>query len=177
MKTEVYSFSAKGKRENNEDYILSRLISTDCTVHLLADGMGGYLYGELASKLVCQSIAKYLENNLCNKNNPDCIRESVQHANVLIGQKRKELQSKLGTTLAGILDVGTRLYIFWLGDVRIYHIRNNEILFQSEDHSFINDMRKQGIVSSNELERYTNIVTRSRLGTNISKERTIIRTR
>ena len=70
----------------------------------------------------------------------------------------------MGTTIAGALIEGSLAYLFWVGDVRIYQFRNNEILFQSEDHSLINEMKKKGHVSAKEIERYGNVVTRSLSG-------------
>lgn len=161
---EVYSFSAKGNRENNEDYILSQQISPDCSLFLVADGMGGYSYGEIASSLACNSIAEFLIVNYEKSEIKRVLSESLNIANKNINEKRQELAVKMGTTIAGAMIEGSIAYIFWVGDVRIYQFRNNEILFQSEDHSLINEMKKKGHVSAKEIERYGNVVTRSLSG-------------
>jgi len=158
---EVNSFSAKGKRENNEDFILNRRLSPDCSLFLIADGMGGYSYGEVASSLACESIAEYLSANYGKSKIKQQIPDSLSVANNKINEKRKELSAKMGTTIAGAVIEGTMAYLFWLGDVRIYQFRNNELLFQSEDHSLISEMKKKGNVSAKEIARYSNIVTRS----------------
>lgn len=158
---EVNSFSAKGKRENNEDFILNRQLSPDCSLFLVADGMGGYSYGEVASSMACESIAKNFTTNYRDSEIKQLISDSLSVANNKLKERRIELSAKMGTTIAGVVIEGTMAYLFWLGDVRIYHFRNEEILFQSEDHSLINEMRKQGDVSAKEIERYGNIVTRS----------------
>lgn len=171
---EVNSFSAKGKRENNEDYILSRQISPDCSLFLVADGMGGYSYGEIASSLACESIAEYLSANYGRSKIKQLISDSLSVANNKINEKRQELAVKMGTTIAGALIEGSKAYLFWLGDVRIYQFRNNEILFQSEDHSLISEMKKKGHVSAKEIERYGNIVTKSLSGIPIEEEPEIV---
>ena len=171
---EVNSISAKGKRENNEDFILNRRLSPDCSLFLVADGMGGYSYGEIASSLACESIAEYLITNYRGSEIKQLIFDSLSVANNKINEKRKELSSKMGTTIAGVVIEGTMAYLFWLGDVRIYHFRNDEILFQSEDHSLINEMRKQGDVSAKEIERYGNIVTKSLPFISVEEEQVII---
>jgi len=161
---EVNSFTGKGKRENNEDYILSHQLSPDCSFFLVADGMGGYSFGEIASSLACESIAEYLIVNYEKSKIKWLLSNSLSIANENINKKRKELAVKMGTTIAGVIIEGSRAYLFWVGDVRIYQFRNNEILFQSEDHSLISEMKKKGNVSAKEIERYGNIVTRSLSG-------------
>lgn len=173
MMMEVYSFSAKGKRENNEDYILSRQLSSDCSLFLVADGMGGYSYGEIASSLACESIAEYVNTNFIGSKIRQLFSDSLSIANKKINEKRQELSAKMGTTIAGVLIEGNKAYLFWVGDVRIYQFRENEILFQSEDHSLISEMKKKGNVSAKEIERYGNIVTRSLSGIPMEEESSI----
>jgi serine/threonine protein phosphatase PrpC len=171
---EVNSFSDKGKRENNEDFILSQQLTEDCSLFLVADGMGGYSYGEIASSLACESIAEYLITNFGNSEIKQLLSNSLIIANEMIAEKRKELSVKMGTTIAGVLIFGSIAYVFWVGDVRIYHFRNNKINFQSEDHSFINEMKKNGNVSIKEMKRFGNIVTKSLSGVPMEEEHKII---
>jgi len=167
---EVYSFSAKGKRENNEDFILIQQLSPDCSLHLVADGMGGYSYGELASSLACESIAEYLIANIGKADIKQLLAHSLDFANKNINAKRKQLATKMGTTIAGVVIEGKMAYFFWLGDVRIYQFRNSEIIFQSEDHSFLNEMKGKETITTKEIERYGNIVTQSLSGNSLEKE-------
>ncbi len=167
---EVNSFSAKGKRETNEDYILKRQISPDCSLFLVADGMGGYSFGEIASSLACESIIEYLITNYQKSEIRLLLSDSLSITNRKINEKRQELSAKMGTTIAGALIEGSKAFIFWVGDVRIYQFRNNEILFQSEDHSLINDMKKKGYVSAKEIARFGNIVTKSLTGIPMEEE-------
>ena len=171
---EVYSFSAKGKRGNNEDFILNQQLSPDCSLHLVADGMGGYSYGELASSLACESIAEYLIANLGKADIKQLIAHSLDFANKNINAKRNQLATKIGTTIAGAVIEGSLAYFFWLGDVRIYLFRNSEIIFQSVDHSFINEMKRKAVISTKEIERYGNIVTQSLSGNSLEKEYPIV---
>ena len=172
--SDVYSFSAKGKRENNEDFIFTQQLSPDCSLHLVADGIGGYSYGELASSLACESIAEYIISSIGKANTQQLIAQSVDFANIKIKAKRKQLATKMGTTIAGIFIEGSMAYFFWLGDVRIYLFRNSEVIFQSEDHSFINEMKRKEVISTKEIERYGNIVTQSLSGNSLEKECPIV---
>jgi PPM family protein phosphatase len=160
----VFTYSGKGKRVTNEDYILIKSLSETNSIYLLADGMGGYLHGDIASSLACNSISEYLSANLDKDDIPGSISQSVESANSAIRLQRDFLKTKLGATIAGALVNNDTAYLFWVGDVRIYHFRGDNILFQSEDHSLLNEMRKNGTISTTDLTRYRNIVTRSLMG-------------
>lgn len=164
---EVFTYSAKGKRESNEDYILTKNLSEGNAIYLLADGMGGYMHGDIASSSACNSISEYLIATQGEDDIPGSIASAVESANDIIRFQRKLLKTKLGTTIAGAMIIKNIAYFFWLGDVRIYQFRNSGIIFQSVDHSLVNDMKKNGIVSAMDLTRYKNIVTRSLMGDNI----------
>ncbi|MBV5312767.1 MAG: serine/threonine-protein phosphatase [Prolixibacteraceae bacterium] len=173
---QVFKYTAKGIREINEDFLLNDFYSPSESLHLLADGMGGYSFGEVASSLTCKTISDYLSKNLLSDNIPACIKQSVDIANSIIHKKKIELGSKLGTTIAGAYITGNTAYLFWLGDVRIYLFRQSKVIFQTEDHSLINDMRKQGTVSPLDINRYKNIVTRSITGASHQDELPVIET-
>lgn len=170
----VFSISEKGKRENNEDFILSSQFSSDCSLFLVADGMGGYSYGEIASSIACSSISEYIQSNFEQSNKKQLILDAIVLANQKIKKKRDDFSSKMGTTIAGTLIIGNKALCFWLGDVRLYHFRNNEVIFQSEDHSLINEMKKKGDVTIKEIERFGNIVTKSLSGAPFEEEPQII---
>ncbi len=171
---EIFTYTAKGKRESNQDVILLKDLAESISVYLLSDGMGGYKNGEIAATIACQSIVDFLTNKLDIDDVPKSIRLAVESANVKLGQKRKELESKLGTTIAGAIVCGEKAFNFWLGDVRIYHFRNSNILFQSEDHSLLNELRKNGIISPANIIRYRNIVTNSITGDNLNNKIPVI---
>lgn len=46
----VFSYTGKGLRKTNEEYIKSEILSDGISLHIIADGMGGYKFGEVASK-------------------------------------------------------------------------------------------------------------------------------
>ena len=169
-----YSFSAKGSRENNEDCILSRHLSDYCSIHIVADGMGGYSFGEIASYLACETILETIKSNLGKIEARSLINQAITDTNAVINEKRKELGEKMGTTIAGALIENNTAFLFWLGDVRMYLFRNNEIVFQSTDHSLINEMKQNGHVSAVDIARYKNIVTRHISGSSQEPETPIV---
>ena len=158
----VNSFSNKGKRKSNQDYLFSKSINSDCILNMVVDGMGGYEYGEVASKLVAENIHTYLST--VQEINEKEIQKAVNKSNLIIKQKAHDLNSKIGATLAGVIIIKDSAFLFWVGDVKIIHIRNNELLFESHSHTLINQMVDNGNVI-NKIERYKHVVTRSVSGT------------
>ena len=154
----VYSFSNKGKRKNNQDYLFSKSINPDCILNMVVDGMGGYEYGDVASKLVAENIHTYLStiNDISEKE----IQKAVNKSNLIIKQKSDDLNAKIGATLGGAIILKDKAFLFWVGDVKIIHLRNNKLLFETHSHTLINQMINNGSVINN-LERYKHVVTRS----------------
>lgn len=171
---EVFSYTGKGLRETNEDYIKSEILSDSISLHIVADGMGGYDYGEVASKTATEAIFHFLAGSTIEGDIPSLIQQAVEFANSQILTLRNQYHTKLGTTIAGVLIINNTGYAFWLGDVQIQHFRDNKQLFISESHSLINEMKGNGVVSAKDIERYKNIVTRSLSGTPLEESIPIV---
>jgi len=116
MKVEY--ISEKGKRLVNEDYVLQESLLHDNSLILVTDGMGGYEYGDLASRTIALSILEYIKAN--SSQIPDAnrlINEACANANQEIMKIRELKGKKLGATIAGILFFNDSALCFWLGDV------------------------------------------------------------
>ncbi len=161
----IFSYTGKGIRETNEDYIKSEILSDNISLHIVADGMGGYDYGEVASKTATEAIFQFVAEGTIQGDIPALIQQAVEFANNQILTLRSQYHTKLGTTIAGVLLIDSTAYAFWLGDVQIQHFRDSKQLFISESHTLINEMKKNGSVSTKEIERYKHIVTKSLSGT------------
>jgi serine/threonine protein phosphatase PrpC len=158
---QIFSYTDKGLRKTNEDFIKSEILSNSISLHIVADGMGGYDYGEVASQTATEAIFQYFAGCTILGDIPALIRHAVEYANNQIFTLRNQYHSKLGTTLAGVLIIDRTAYAFWLGDVQIQHFRDNKQHFISESHTLINEMKKNRPVSTKEIERYKHIVTKS----------------
>ena len=161
----IFSYTGKGLRKTNEDYIKSEILSDSISLHIVADGMGGYEYGEVASKTATEAIFQFLTHSTIQGDIPALIQQAVEFANNQIHTLQNQYHTKLGTTIAGVLIIDNVGYAFWLGDVQIQHFRDNKQHFISENHTLINEMKKNGHVSTKEIERYKHIVTKSLSGT------------
>lgn len=122
------TFSECGPRDKNEDYIKCDC-DGDCGIFVLCDGMGGHNNGEVASRLVAETI----------------VHSFLERAQTLSFQERVMLSCEdakseidnftdMGTTVAIVAIKDNLAVIAHSGDSRIYHIRNERIIYQSVDH-------------------------------------------
>ena len=154
----VFKYSNIGNREQNQDYLVSTKLGQDSSLHLVADGMGGYECGDIASKIVGDSYVFGLSRNMSIE---DATREASNNIQI---ERRNLGVAKIGSTVAGVLICGMKATIFWAGDSRVYLFRNKEQLFQTEDHSILNELSRKRKLSFEERERYGHIITRSIMG-------------
>ena len=70
----------------------------------------------------------------------------------------------MGCTLAAVLLHENAISIFWAGDSRVYLIRNDRIVYETEDHSLVNELRKIKRLTPAQIRKYEHIVRRSLMG-------------
>jgi len=185
MKLDIAGLSDKGrKKEKNEDFFgIFRTESTDIKLFedgallIVADGLGGHIAGDVASKLAVSLIKDILKQEPWQENKNDevkdlrdegplpLLRDAFQKANESIYKTNKDLvkgSRPMGTTALAAIIIPGKIYIANVGDSRAYHIRNGEILEYTEDHSWIDEQVKQGLMSRSEAEKDTrkHVVTR-----------------
>ena len=149
----AYAKSEKGKiREMNQDYYYISDSLDEVQVYILADGMGGYNGGEIASKLAVQSAKSYIEDNFkqVKKDRESIVKlvkDSMEYANMVVYEKAKENQELqgMGTTLEIALIHNNKVYIGHIGDSRIYRIRKEFIRKLTQDHSYVQKLVKDGM--------------------------------
>lgn len=142
----------------------------------VADGLGGHGGGEIASKLAVSIVKDMLkkappppieeENDENGNGGPlPTMREAFAKANDGIYQTNQDLvkgKRPMGTTVLAALIEPKKAYIANIGDSRCYHLRDGEIIAQTEDHSWVDEQVKLGLMSKAEAEvdARKNIVTR-----------------
>ena len=161
-------------REMNQDCYYVSDINDDIRLFILADGMGGYKGGEIASSLAVSSVKNYILNNynkiLKEKDSiKSLIKESIEYANKNICEKSKldpEIQD-MGTTLDVCIIYNNRVFIGHIGDSRVYRIRKNFIRKLTNDHSYVESLVKDGTISKEEAYNHPkkNMLTKA-LGCN-----------
>lgn len=157
---EVKQLTGIGKRESNQDLIYVDKLESDASFFLIADGMGGYEKGDEAARIVTENIFTFL--NFVGSINEQNIQQAVQKANLAIKQFNSKNNIKSGATIGGIIAVKNTVHLFWIGDVMIYQINKENILFQTRSHTLVNSLLEtESIKEEKSLEKYKHIVTRS----------------
>lgn len=148
-------------REMNQDYYYISDPEEELQIYILADGMGGYNGGEVASKLATDSVKDYLENNFKQIEHKKesilkLIKESIEYANTVVYEKSKtseELQG-MGTTLDLCFIYNNKVYIGHVGDSRVYRIRGKIIRKLTKDHSYVQQLVEDGKITRQEAEHH-----------------------
>ena len=167
----VFAKTDIGKvREINQDYYYTSEENSIPQLCLLADGMGGYKGGEIASKLAVESAKKYIENNFSNNFSEKeeilkLIGNAVEYANMVVYEKSKEVKELegMGTTLEVCLIYNNKAYIGHVGDSRIYRIRKDVIRKLTKDHSYVQQLVEDKKITREEAKVHPkkNMLTRA----------------
>ncbi|ADF54432.1 protein phosphatase 2C-related protein [Zunongwangia profunda SM-A87] len=158
MKSKVISHI--GKRETNQDRILAEKIGTDSYLYIVADGMGGYDNGDIAAEMIIDSLTTFLSNS--DQFNVNVIQKAINKANLALRQYQEQHQSKLGSTLGGILISKKTAKTFWVGDVKILHYSKGKLCFESKSHNLSSELSETDNSNGRvNLSKYNHLVTRS----------------
>jgi serine/threonine protein phosphatase PrpC len=162
-----------GKREHNED--------TYCTLPELglfavADGMGGYEGGEVASRLVVEALAFFFERDAKDSDATwpfamdrglsyleNLVRVAVKLAHERVCAAKHGMRSRMGSTVAVLVLRDGQAVIGHVGDSRIYRLRDGSLEQLTEDHSLYAEMKAQAPeqVPPRSDWPYGNVITRA----------------
>lgn len=141
----------KGRRGKNEDWIYPKCSNAteNNRLFIVCDGLGGHVFGEIASRLACESFLDYIAFE------EDFLPENVLKFIEMRFSEYIEMLpecSGMGTTLSFLKFEKEFAYIGWVGDSRVYHVRDGKIIFQTWDHSLINDLIKKAELTAEEAK-------------------------
>ena len=147
----------KSREMNQDSYYISDLENDDIKLYILADGMGGYKGGEIASSLAVANTRNYIFNNFKNikKDREEIlklIKRAIEYANEIVCERSKEDEElqDMGTTLDVCLIYNNKVFIGHVGDSRVYRIRKNIIRRITTDHSYVEKLVKEGTITKEE---------------------------
>ena len=163
------------ERAHNEDAIL---VDAERKLVVLADGMGGYQAGEVASQLAVDVVredssdATLTESDL-GRIDPETgisvamrqLRGAIEKANnriCSVARGREELNG-MGTTIVAARFYDGRVGIAHVGDSRCYRLRENVLEQLTRDHSYVQDQLEKGLISEEEAKhsQQKNLITRA----------------
>ena len=161
-------------REHNEDAVFA---NPHLGFVVLADGMGGYNAGEVASSMATTRLASELESALAARaphatDGPggeafagQCLRDAVADANAAIFQAAQDEAgyAGMGTTLVAALFFDDRVAVAHVGDSRLYRLRDGTLSLLTHDHSLLQEQIDSGLLSAEEARHSLNrnLVTRA----------------
>lgn len=163
-------------REHNEDALH---FDADNHFGVLADGMGGRMFGEVAARMTVDIIRDRFENFF-----PPSVRETaetdqahsidmvvnmmddwINDANLAVWKKGQDDAKfrEMGTTVVVFYAFQNAVVIGYVGDSRAYHVNGHEIRQLTEDHSFVNSQVRSGVMTAEEaaVSSQRNIITRA----------------
>ena len=147
----------KARDMNQDCFYVSDLNKDEIKLYIVADGMGGYKGGEIASSLAVKSVKNFVFNNF-KKSRKDresilqLLKAAIEYANMIVYEKSKEdpeLQD-MGTTLDACLIYNNKVFIGHVGDSRVYRIRKNFMRKLTSDHSYVEKLVKEGTITKEE---------------------------
>ncbi|NLJ58604.1 MAG: Stp1/IreP family PP2C-type Ser/Thr phosphatase [Tissierellia bacterium] len=154
-------------RENNEDNLIVEEIE-QYSLFAVADGMGGHSAGEIASSIAAETIRElFIKAKVEDFQPPTFIIDSIELSNYKIRQEAKENPdySGMGTTVTmAVLDkVLKTIYIGNVGDSRAYMLRKGQIKQITTDHTYVNELLKDGEITLEEAKNHPkkNVITRA----------------
>lgn len=161
-------------RGHNEDAVL---FDADLGIVALADGMGGYNAGEVASGLTVDAVNEILRAELAamsphlgsgkslKPQAHDMLMLAIERANSVVYQTacNEHLCAGMGTTLVAALFYDNRLVVGHVGDSRLYRYRNTDFSRLTRDHSLLQMQLDAGLITPEEARHAThkNLVTRA----------------
>ena len=147
-------------RQQNEDSF-----AAEENLFIVADGMGGHNAGEVASALAVTTV---MSGGRMGINTMDEFRDLVQRANTAIYTASLDDSSQrgMGTTLTAlsiVAGVEPKVLVANVGDSRTYLLRNGALTRMSVDHSYVQELVNEGIITPEEARVHPrrNIVTRA----------------
>ena len=147
---EVRAKTDVGKiRSNNEDAFH---IDQQKGLFVIADGMGGHVAGEVASKIAVEEIRKFVDEQARNRFTLEILREAGNHANQRIYMAAIANPSfhGMGTTVVMAMIRDTNLSIAHVGDSRAYALTNTGLKRLTNDHTVTSRLIKDGIIREEE---------------------------
>lgn len=176
MRIEAAGLSHVGrKRDHNED---NYLLLPEQNLFVVADGMGGHGFGEVASKIAVDEMDDFfrmtgddedrtwpfkMDKSRSYDENRVIVGIRCANGRILEKSKSDPKYGKMGTTMVCTYYSNGTAYIGWAGDSRCYRYRGGELHQLSEDHSLLNDLIRKGSLTQDQIANFPhkNVIVRA----------------
>jgi serine/threonine protein phosphatase PrpC len=148
-------------RKHNEDAFLDR---PDLGLWLVADGMGGHSSGDVASRLIVDTLNQVPPPATASDLMAE-VRSRLAQVNDILRQtaEARGPGTIIASTVVALLAFGPHFAAVWAGDSRLYVLRDQRLSQVTEDHSHVQEMVNMGLLDEEEAARHpsANVVTRA----------------
>lgn len=172
MQIESASCTHVGRRSNNED---SHCAVEPIGFFAVADGMGGYEGGEVASRVAIETLERFYRRNAADDDvtwpfaidpaidlEQNMVATGVRMADANIAAQRTGRLSSMGSTVATLVVRGGRVVVGHVGDSRVYRARGGRLEALTRDHSLYEEMLAMGTrVGPRSEFPHANVITRA----------------
>jgi protein phosphatase len=151
------------QRHKNEDALLETGVPLGYLL-AVADGMGGYEFGEQASRVALEVLQRFA--NEARSDPAGTLKAGLVEANRVVHEEAGRMGRTMGATIVAALISGGKLYVAHAGDARAYLLRASTLFPLTRDHSFVQEIadQKGPTVAGSLPPNFSHIVSRS-LGT------------
>ncbi len=156
----IHGESHTGKiRLDNQDAIRifepvdPMMLQSHGALYGVADGMGGYEHGGIASTLALETFIQTFYSSPAGKA-LSTMRRGVQDANLAVYQKAQKLGARMGTTLSIVNFIGQQLHIAHIGDSRVYLVRNRKAACLTNDHTAVGELVRMRVLSPDKVRTH-----------------------
>lgn len=154
MKYQIADCSVRGSRGVNQDRI-GFAERSNSVLMVLADGLGGHAGGELAAELLVQAVIHaYQSIKQPMVSQPSAfLALAILHAHRAINAMGKAQTPPLQPRTTCVVCLVQDGYAYWahVGDSRLYLYRNNEVVRRTKDHTIIEKLRQEGVLSEQDM--------------------------
>lgn len=158
------------KRSDNQDHYAyywpeEDIAKTKGILMTVADGMGGPTGGAIASSIAVNTLITEYYKTEFSTSITESLKNAFLKANQKVmdrGQDDRNLQG-MGTTMTAVVMVDNKMYYAHVGDSRGYIISENKISQFTQDHSYVDNLVRAGIISEKEALTHPkrNVITRA----------------
>ncbi len=150
------------RRDHNEDELVTFETSDGALVLVVADGMGGHLAGEVASKIAVDVLQRELTAPSADP--ATALRTAIEraHQEVWDEAERDAEKAGMGSTVVAAIVVGNTAYLANAGDSPAYLIRDGETEQLTHDHGLVAEQVDAGLITEDDAEHhpFRHILTR-----------------
>jgi PPM family protein phosphatase len=172
MRIEHAAFTHVGRRNNNED---SFVVEPELGIYAVADGMGGYEGGEIASKLATVTLRDFFARERADAESTwpfgvdprlslgeNRLQSAVRLAHAEVSVRKKGPLAMMGSTVAAVSVEHAELIVGHVGDSRVYRLRHGLLSQLTRDHSLYAELAASGApVPPRDQCSFTNVITRA----------------